>query len=143
MKTQRIMKYFFCCLLLLSMLFLCGCSNEDEQDAPNVDSIAISISIDYPAKAKLPDLKTLPFRIEEDSTVLQVVELFGNVNDISILVDTTYSALAGIDGVINHVTLKSSVWQYKINGELKDKSINKVILKDGDHLELVYAKEPQ
>ena len=142
MKKAITMKGFLCIMILLTGLFLWGCGNGDNE-TPSVDSINISISIDYPAKAKQPDLKTLPFRIEENSSVLQVVELYGNVNNMSILIDTTYTTLEGIDGVINHVTLKSGVWQYKINGELKNKSIDKVILKDGDHLELIYTKEPQ
>lgn len=143
MKTNHLKKILICLLAAITLFALYGCGDKNNRDIADVDSISVSISVDYPVKAKKADLKTLPFRAEEDSSILQVVELFGNVNDISILVDTTYSTLEGIDGVINHVTLKAGTWQYKINGELKDKPISDVILKDGDHLELVYAKEPQ
>lgn len=139
MKTKGMMKQVLCLLTLMALLLLCGCGS-DKDETPSVDSIDLSISIDYPAKAKKPDLKTLPFRAEEDSSVLQVVELFGNVNEISVLVDTTYSTLEGIDGVINDVTLKTGAWQYKINGEPSDNPIQDVILKDGDHVEFIYSK---
>jgi len=141
--NKKMIRTQLCLLTLLAALCLCGCGGKETQETPAVDSIEVFISIDYPQKAKKPDLKTLPFRIEEDSSVLQVVELFGNVNDISILVDTTYATLEGVDGVINHVTLDTGTWQYKINDKLKDKSVDDMILKDGDHLELVYTKEPQ
>ena len=142
MKTKRDVKVLICLLAVLGLFCLCGCADPSStgDDASAVEPIDLSVSIDYPAKAKKPDLKTLPFRAEEDCSVLQVVELFGNVNDISILVDTTYSTLEGVDGVINGVTLKTGEWQYQINGETMDKPISEVILKDGDHLELVYKK---
>jgi len=146
MKNKKVMKGLLCLMILVSALFCMGCGNEqDGENASDVKSIPVSISIDFPEKAKLPDLQTLPFRVEEDTSVLQAVELYGNVNDISILVDTTYSSLEGIDGVINHVTLKKGEWQYRLNGELTDKPISDAILKDGDHLELIYkiVKEPQ
>lgn len=144
MKNPKILKLCVCLIVILSSLILWGCG-EPENENPAVKSVDIRISIDFPDKAKLPDLNTLPFRVEENTSALQAVELYGNVNNISILIDTTYSTLEGIDGVINGVTLKAGQWQCKINGKNKTKLMNDVILKDGDHLELVYtkAKEPQ
>lgn len=141
MKNKIAKKHFLCLLTLFSVFCLWGCSPQEQEEAPAVDSIEITISIDYPGKAK--DLKEQPFRLEEETSVLQAVELYGNVNDISILVDTTNVTLEGINGVINHVTYKTCAWQYSVNGKLKSKEINECILKDGDQLELVYAKEPQ
>lgn len=141
MKKKHIRKVLVCLALLISALICIGCSSNDHsEESLNVKSINISISIDYPEKAKQPDLKTLPFRLEEGTSGLQAVELYGNVNNTSVLVDTTYSTLEGIDSIINHVTLKAGEWQYKINGKAMDKPIGDVILKDGDHLELIYMK---
>ena len=141
MKNKIGKKYFLCLLTLLVVFFLWGCSSQEQEEVPAVDSIEVTISIDYPGKSA--DLKDQPFRLEEETSVLQAVELYGNVNDISILVDTTNATLEGIHGVINHVTYKTCEWQYAVNGKLKTKAINKYILEDGDHLEFVYAKEPQ
>lgn len=141
MKKKITKVHFFFLLTLLLVLGLCGCSSQEAQEAPTVDPIEITISIDYPGKSA--DLKDQPFRVEEESSVLEVVELYGNVNDVSVLVDTTNSTLEGIHNVINHVTYKTCAWQYSVNGKMKTKEIDKFILEDGDHLELVYAKEPQ
>ena len=102
-KNKKLIKTICGLLVLCMALALWGCSPTEKDNTEEVATVNVSISIDYPAKAKKPDLKTLPFRAEEDSTVLQVVELYGNVNNMSILVDTTYSTLEGVDGVINGV----------------------------------------
>ena len=142
MRKKLTMKGLICLVVLSSALFCTACgSDSDSEDSPNVKSININISIDYPEKAKKPDLKTLPFRVEEETSVMQAVELYGNVNNTSILIDTTYSTLEGVDGVINDVTLKTGTWYCRINGETLDKPVSDVILKDGDHLELIYTKE--
>lgn len=141
MKNMFSMSYVLCLLILLSVLFLCGCGNQDQEETPTVDPIEITISIDYPGKSS--DLTAEPFRVEEDSSVLQVVELYGNVNDISILIDTTNSTLEGVHGVINHVNYKTCAWECYVNDKLKTKDIDDFILEDGDHLQLVYEKEPQ
>ena len=142
-KTYR--KLVLCMLIVMAALFCISCGNSSEDETTSVESVDINISIDFPEKAKLPDLRTLPFRVEEETTVLQAVELYGTVNNISILVDTTASSLEGIDGVINGITLKKGEWQYKVNGKETSKSISEAVLKNGDHLELIYTnkKEPQ
>ena len=128
-------------LTLLVIFSLSGCSGQGQQDTPTVDSIEVTISIDYPGKSE--DIKNQKFRVEEETSVLQAIELYGNVNNISILVDTTNATLEGIHNVINHVTYKTYAWQYSVNGKLKTKAIDNYALEDGDHLEFVYAKEPQ
>ena len=139
MKAKYGMRMLVCLAVLTAALFCMSCSS-DETDTPAVESVNISISIDYPEKAKLPDLKTLPFRIEEETSVLQAIELYGSVNNTSDLVETTYSTLEGIDGVVNGITLKSGEWKYQINGKELTKPMGDVILKDGDHLEFIYTK---
>ena len=141
MKKKITKVHFFFLLTLLLILSLCGCSSQEQQETPTVDPIEITISIDYPGKAA--DLKDQPFRVEEESSVLEVVELYGNVNGVSVLIDTTNSTLEGIHDVINNVTYKTCAWQYSVNGKMKTKEIDKFILEDGDQLELVYTKEPQ
>lgn len=142
-KTTR--KILLCVLIVLAALFCISCGSNSEGETPSVESVDISISIDFPTKAKLPDLRTLPFRVEEETTVLQAVELYGTVNNISIWVDTTTSSLEAIDGVINGMTSKKGEWQYRINGEETGKPISEAVLKNGDHVELIYTntKEPQ
>jgi len=143
MKHSICQKLSLCLLTICSLFLLFGCGDGKDTEVPAIKPIEITISIDFPAKADLPDLINAPFRAEEDSSVLQLVELFGTVNDIPILVDTTHSTLEGIDQVINRVTYPTGHWIYKVNGEKVNKEINRKIIKDGDILEFIYVKEPR
>lgn len=141
MKCKIRKRCLFCLLALISMLCLSGCSDNSGQSTPSVDTIKVEVSFDFPGKDH--DKTGIMFRADEDCSVLQIIQLYGSVNSIPILVDTTNSTLEGIDGVINHVTQKNSIWQYKINGAFGGTAIDKTIVNDGDILEFVYTKEPQ
>ena len=140
MNKKHYTKSFFCLLILCLSICLWGCSEDAGEETPVVDPIQITITIDYPAKAKIPDIRDEAFRVEEDSSVLEIIELYGSVNEVSVLVDTTNSTLEGIHGVINHVFGKNYEWKYKVNGEFTKKSIDDYIAEDGDLLEFVYVR---
>lgn len=139
---KTILKNLLLCLLFVFITFsFSSCGNEAEDTEPSVKSIDITLSIDYPKKSGIDDVKKILFKIEEDTSVLQTIELYGNVYDIPVLVDTTNSTLEGINGIINHVTLKDGHWEYQINGKKISKSENKKIVESGDFVEFIYVKE--
>ena len=140
MNKKHYARSFFCLLILGLSIFLWGCGEDASEEAPVVDPIQVTITIDYPAKTKIPDIRDQQFRVEEESSALEIIELYGNVNEVSILVDTTNSTLEGINGVISHVLAKNYEWQYKVNGEFSKKSIGDYIAEDGDLLEFVYVR---
>lgn len=130
------------CLVLVSMAFsFTACANDAAEEEPSVKSIEVTLSIDYPKKAKIDDVKDLQIKIEEDTSVLQTIELYGSVNNISVLVDTTNSTLEGINGVINGVTLSDGKWEYRINGKAVKKNEDKKIVESGDFVEFIYVKQ--
>ncbi|MBR5316068.1 MAG: hypothetical protein IKU44_04675 [Firmicutes bacterium] len=130
------------CLLILFSGILCfatSCETESENDAPDIQSIDITVNIEYPKKAKIEDLQQESFTIEEESTILETIELYGNVNNISVLVDTTNNTLEGIHGIINQVYIEGYTWQCTVNDHAV-KSIAKKELKDGDIVTFKYTK---
>lgn len=130
------------CVLLVSVLFLCsGCSSQEEEATPNVETINITLSIDYPNQSNRTDIKEVAFKLEEDTTVLQLIELYGNVNNLSILVDTTHSTLEGINGVNNGAYWKKGEWKFTINEKFTSKPEGEKTLENGDFVQFIYVKE--
>lgn len=139
MKKGLRFNLILCILLLCLACFVAACSN-NEEEVPDIASIDISLTINYPEKSKAVDIKNVSFKIEEETTVLQAIQLYGNVNNISVLVDTTHSTLEGINGIINGVDTKNNVWKFKLNGKYVSASESEKLLEDGDSLEFLYVK---
>jgi len=131
-------KGIICITLLWTVFFISGCGTQETEESPAIDPIEITVSINYPHNTKLVDVEKELFRIEEDSTVLQIIELYGNVHDLPILVETTNSTLEGISSIHNGVYAKDGQWRYKVNGDIKGKAVDKMIIDNGDHLEFFY-----
>lgn len=139
---KKLSLYACLCILLLSALCLfTGCSQQQTEETPDIETVNITLSIDYPKKSSRTDIHEVSFRLEEDTTVLQLIELYGNVNNLSVLVDTTQSTLEAINGVQNGIFWKDGTWKFKINGKYTTKSENEILLEDSDHLEFIYVKE--
>ena len=68
------------------------------------------------------------------------IQLYCNVNELPVTVETTDASIQGINGVTNGDYAAKRHWQYKINGELCKTPENEKILKDGDTLEWVFKK---
>ena len=139
MKKKILTNLIICMLLISSIFLITGCGKEKEE-TPIVHPIRITLSIDYPAKAGIEDVEEADFKIEEDSTVLDAIQLYCNVHELPVTVETTDASIQGINGVTNGDYAAKRHWQYKINGELCKTPENEKILKDGDTLEWVFKK---
>jgi len=137
-KKRAISVILIAAMVLASVLALCSCgSNEDKDDAVIVHPISITMSIDYPDKSKIPDLVNESFKVEEDSTAFDAIQIYGAVNSVPILVETTGSTVEGINCVKNG-DMGKRVWQFKINGKLYTGSPDDIKLKANDSLEWFY-----
>ncbi len=141
MKNKIRYGLLFCFLVVAMLLVFTGCGNSDDAENPEIKSIDITLSIEYPEKSKIIDITEVPFRIEEETSVLQMIELYGNVNTISVLVDTTHGTLEGISGIINGVYQNNHTWKFKINGKNTSTAVSDCILKDGDSIQFLYIKK--
>ena len=117
MKKKVLTNLIICMLVCSSIFVVTGCG-KDKEETPIVHPIKITISIDYPAKSGLDDVEEVDFKIEEDSTVLDAIQLYCNVNELPVTVETTDASIQGINGVDNGDYSAKRHWQYKINGEL-------------------------
>lgn len=133
-------KISVCTILLLSLAMVTSCGENNNEEQPIINPIEITISIDYPDKAEIEDIEEETFKIEEDSTVLDAIQLYCNVNDIPLNIETTDGSVDGINDINNYILYTNRTWQYKINDELIDSPANTHILIDGDNLQWVYKK---
>ena len=139
MKKKILTNLILCLLVFSSIFVVTGCGKEKEE-TPIVHPIQITISIDYPAKSEIEDVEAADFKIEEDSTVLDAIQLYCNVNELPVIVETTDASIQGINGVSNGDYSAARHWQFKINGELCETPENEKILKDGDTVEWIFRK---
>lgn len=137
---KKITKNLILTLLAFSMIFaVTGCGNTEDV-TPAVKSMDITLSINYPAKAEIPDIYQETFKVEEHATVLDALEIYCNVNDIPLTVELTSGSVHGIDDIYNGDFYRSRHWRYKINGKLCADPENEKILKNGDSVEWVFVK---
>ena len=141
MKNKSRYGFLLCLLVVAMTLIFTGCGSSDDTETPEIKSIDITLSIEFPQKSKIIDIKGVPFRVEEETTVLQMIELYGNVNNISVLVDTTHGTLEGISGIINGVYQNNHLWKFKINGKNTSTAVSDCVLEDGDSIEFIYLKK--
>ena len=139
MKKRKPICSILCVLLFLSVFFMTGCGNEPEE-TEIINPITITISIDYPKKSNLDDVIEVPFKIEENSSVLEAIQLFCNVNEMPVNIETTDGTVVGINDLNNGDLNTRRTWQYKINGRLSQLPAGEAILQEGDLLEWVYQK---
>lgn len=140
MKNKTAARMTVCALTLTLLFTAVACQAEPEEETPIANPIEITISIDYPDQSGQKDIEDVQFKIEENSTVLDAIQLYCNVNEISLTVDTTDASVQGINGVENGDYAAKKTWQYKINGRLCSDGENEKKLEDGDQLQWVYRK---
>lgn len=143
MKKSVLNKIIVCLTALIMMfglLALTGCGSGKDDDAPDVETFDISVSIDFPVKSELLDQTDETFKIEEGSTVLEVTEVYCSVNNIPLTVETTKGMVYGIEDVYNGDFYKNRQWRYKVNGKLCADPPGEKYLRAGDKLEWYFVK---
>ena len=131
-------------ILIISLsggIILAGCGKEKSK--PEVTNpIEIFISIDYPKKAKTPDMENFKFKVEKKSNVLEATELYASMSEIPLLVGTTSNTITSINKIANNDPKynKKATWQFKVNGKLIEGTPDSKRLHDGDSIEWIYMK---
>lgn len=130
-------RFGFLLLLVLSITFsLASCKEKSNKNSgPIVNPITVNFSIDYPNKSKLDDIEFTPFTCEEDSTLIDITQLYCNVNDIPVGIETTFGDIIAINNIISGHYDKEREWICLINGEVVDSSLYDVHPEDGDNIQ--------
>ncbi|NLD10853.1 MAG: DUF4430 domain-containing protein [Clostridiales bacterium] len=137
---KKIISLALICLLTVSLaMVVSGCGKKKEAKVEN--PIQITININYPSAAKLNKLENINFRVEKKSTVMEAMQLFCNVNEISLQVDTTSNVIEGISDVKNGDYNNKYIWKYKINGKACNTNASEKVLKSSDSLTWYYASK--
>ena len=100
MKKNTIKKVLALSAILALAAAAAGCSEKKVQE-PIEDPIEVTISIDFPDGAEAEDITEEAFLVEDGTTVLDALQIYCNVNDIPVNVETTAAAVYGINGVNN------------------------------------------
>lgn len=139
MKRSAISLMLIFVLIIGTAAVISGCGKKKEAKIAN--PISVTVNISYPSKAKLDNVKKVQFKVEKKSTVMQAMQIFCNVNNIPLNVDTTNNTIEGINDVNNGDYNKKYVWKYKINGDLCRTNVADKVLRAGDTITWFYTKK--
>lgn len=141
-KKIAVIMVLVCMLAGLPALAGCGgSSGTNAGEKPKKGkSINISMTIEYPEKARLAGLENITFPVEENTTVLQAIELFCNISDIPCYLETTSNTIVGINTVMNGDFNKKRIWMFSVNDGPLRTDATEVRLKNGDSLKWTYGK---
>ena len=166
MKKSTLTKILAAATVVALAASAAACSDKTE-DEPAENTIEVSISIDFPEGSGVEDITDQTFLVEEGTTVLDALQIYCNVNEIPVNVETTAAAVYGINGVNNseagdagsedgeapaeqangeesgETAVEGSAaitgsWHYSVNGEEGTAAENEVKLADGDSIIWIY-----
>ena len=100
MKKSTLKKILAAATVVALAASAAACSDKTE-DEPAENTIEVSISIDFPEGSGVEDITDQTFLVEEGTTVLDALQIYCNVNEIPVNVETTAAAVYGINGVNN------------------------------------------
>ncbi|MCB6993791.1 DUF4430 domain-containing protein [bacterium 210820-DFI.6.37] len=137
-----------CAAVLLSALLVfsaAACSADPAEDGSDVNTVNVTLSILYPQDQldkdkKLMDVESYPMQVEEDATVMQILESYSDQEGIQVEVDTSGTPyVTSINGVKAD---GSSSWVYEVG---EDNNITKGAaeykVKDGDAITWKYTAQ--
>lgn len=141
---NRSMTYILAAALVVSIgLLFAGCGNEQQETekVPRDKAVRITLTITYPKKVEPENYSTQTvFRAEKGTSLLDAMQLVCKINNIPLNVDTTTDTIEGINDV-NNGDLKHYVWKCRVNGTLREETPDKIKMKNGDSIEMMYVRE--
>lgn len=130
--------------LMSAMLVLSGCETSQDMETPaDTDTIAVTISIDYPVKSDIPDVEDVALTVEEDATVLDMLQVYCASNDTPVTVELMSSEVQGINNVLNGEYGNDRKWFYSLNDKSVSTMPGEKEVKDGDSVMWYYRTSPQ
>lgn len=127
------------CSALILILLMAACSADPSADGSDIKTINVTLSILYPEEQKTENLEEYTMQVEEDATVMQILESYSDQADIPIWVETSDSpSVTSINGVDTDPDFQ---WVYEVNGKvLSDEPAADYKPEDGDRIVWKYEK---
>lgn len=136
----------FCCVAaaaLVAVLLLTGGGSETTQEIEN--PIEISMTINYPEDAKRANVistQKVDFNVEKNSTVGDAIQLYCNVENLPLDIDTTNNCVTSIDDVENDDATFME-WRFTLNGKEMEPNALDTVLHDGDEIKWNYVQDEE
>lgn len=127
-------------LVLLVALVFCttACTGNPAADGSDVTTIQITLSILYPESTGQENVDNFPMQIDENATVMQIMESYSNQEGIPVQVsDTDPPEILAIN---NNVASETSGWICLLNGKTDiTEKVSNYKLKDNDEIVWKYT----
>lgn len=122
-------------LVLLAMLVFCttACTGNPAADGSDVTTIQITLSILYPESTEQENVEHFAMQIEENATVMQIMESYSNQEGIPVQVSNTDPP--EILAINNNAANETSGWICLLNGKTDiTEKISDYELKNNDEI---------
>lgn len=133
MKHACMKKLTALMLIFLLTLSLSACGSDPSDDGSDVKTISVTMSILYPESAHKENLTDYRMQIQEDATVMQILESYSDQEGVNIEVNT--SAAPYVTSINDVNADGTSEWVCEVNGKEKiTKEISEYEVGDGDKI---------
>ena len=132
MNNDSKQKFTAVLLALLLIFALAACGGDPAEDGSDVETIQINMNIEYPVDGKRENVEHYAMTVEENATVLQVLESYSDQEGLAIEVDT--SGTTNVTAINEIKTANGSGWVYEVNGETITKAASEYKVKNGDKI---------
>lgn len=133
------MKKFTILFLAFLLIFTAAaCGGDPSEDGSDINTIAVTISIIYPEDAKKQNVESYDLQVQEEATVMQILESYCDQEGIeNEVVTSTAPHVTSINGVRAAGDLG---WVFEVNGDSRTtKGAAEYKVKDGDKIVWKFA----
>ena len=88
MKKRTGQKLFIFLLLAVLIVSVYGCAGDPSADGSDIHTIRVSLTILYPENADQKPIENYSMQVEENATVMQVLESYSSQEGVQIQVET-------------------------------------------------------
>lgn len=132
MKKRTGQKLFIFLLLAVLIVSVYGCAGDPSADGSDIHTIRVSLTILYPENADQKPIENYSMQVEENATVMQVLESYSSQEGVQIQVENASSPKVVAIGNVS--ADEHMMWRCMLNDTDVTTIISDQELKDGDEI---------